>query len=1010
MKHFFFTVVLMMTCLLQQAYAQDRSISGRVTDRASGQGLPGVTVLAKGTTTGTSTNADGAFTLSVPASVTKITFSYVGYAAQERDASAATIDVALAADTKQLDEVVVSGLATTIKRSNLANAVTTISAKELIGSTRPVTVDAALSGKIVGANISQTSGAPGGGMSVQLRGISTLTGSSQPLYIIDGVYAVNDEVGNGAGSAAFTQASGGAGRTTQDNAVNRISDINPNDIETIEVLKGSSAAAIYGQRASNGVIIIRTKRGAAGQTRVGFTQDAGFAKAIRLLGKEDFTPEKIDALRPIAANATPAQRAGILAARAEEKQLLADAIAGGRIYDYEKEIFGNTGFIRNTSLNLSGGTDRTKFYVSGTTTDEGGIVKNTGFERHSIRANVDQKIGDRIDIGLTSNYTNSQNRRSFTGNDNAGVGLGYTLAYTPSYAQLQPNAAGVFPDNLYAGDNPLAIVERSINEETTNRTGQAVNATLRILNREKSSLRLAVQGGIDFSNTSALLALPADLQSQRGLPNPGAVRVVNNRSFNSNLQAFLIYDWTVGENINFTSQVGTVRLRFDRNFAYSQGQNLAPGTPLNPGRSSLVTQDATSTTEQDLGQVVQQDVNFRDQVIVGGSVRFDKSSRNGNQDKYFAFPSGRIAVNLTKFSFFELPSVNLVKFRAAYGETGAPSFFGSIYSPLNNVSIGGRPGFVPSTVVGNKNIEPERATELEAGLDLGFLDNRITLEASVYEKTAKNLVQTFNLAPATGVAAIRAFPVGDLRNRGLELSLGLTPVRIANFSWTSTTLFSLNRTEVTRIIVPDFATGSGFGSTFGRNVFKLGESPSRWFGTPVSATDNPTNFSNLTRYEEAQPRFLMSFINSFTIAKSVDVSFLVAWRKDSYTSNLSRLLKDEGGTTSDWSKDDDGDGEVNGIQRQGGTAREFIQNSGFVRLREASIYYSLPASLRTSLFKDFVRNIRVGVSGNNLLTWTDYVGYDPEVSIFGSTTNVAQVDVTSFPNTRRVFFHLNLDF
>ena len=834
-------------------------------------------------------------------------------------------------------------------------------------------------------------------MSIQLRGISTLSGGGQPLYILDGVYQVNDEVGNGAGSAAFSQASNAAGRSTQDNPVNRISDLNPNDIESIEVLKGSSAAAIYGQRANAGVIIIRTKRGVAGQTRVGFTQDIGFAKAIRLLGNEGFTDAKIDQLYSGA-------RATL------EKTRLRDATAAGTITDYEKEIFGNTGFIRNTSLNISGGTDRTKFYVSGTTTDEGGIVKKTGFERHSIRANVDQNIGDRLTVGLASSYTNSQNRRSFTGNDNAGVGLSYTLAYTPSYAQLKPNAAGIFPDNPYAGDNPLAIVERSINTETTNRTGQAANATLRILNRENSSLRLAVQGGIDYSSGNALLALPADLQSQRGLPNPGAVRVAKNEAFNSNAQAFLIYDWTLGEGINLTSQIGTIRLRFDRNLSYSQGQNLAPGIPLTPNRASLFTQEVTFQSERDLGQVAQQEVNFRDQVIATAGVRFDKSSRNGDVGKYYAFPRGSVAVNVAKFGFFQLPSVNTVKLRAAYGETGAPAFFGATFSPLVNLSTGGRPGFQPSTVVGNPNIEPERATELEGGIDLGFFDNRISFEATVYQKYAKNLIAAFPLAPSTGVTAIRAFPVGDLRNRGLELTLAVNPVRTENFSWTSTNLFSLNRTEVTRIIVPAFNTGLGFGSPYGRNIFQLGESPSRWFGFPVNPTENANNLSFLTAYEEAQPKFNMSFINNFTIAKSVEVNFLVAWRKDSYTSNLSQLLQDEGGTTTDWSKDDDSDGEVNGIQRQNGTARQFIQNSGFVRLREASIYYSLPASLRTSFFKDYVRNIRVGVSGNNLLTFTDYVGYDPEVSLFGSTSNGAQVDVTSFPNTRRVFFHLNLDF
>ncbi|SMB97305.1 TonB-dependent receptor [Hymenobacter roseosalivarius DSM 11622] len=999
MKKTLFIIFLMVTALLQQVVAQDRSISGRVTDAASGQGLPGVTVLVKGTTVGASTNSDGTFNLSVPSTAATLTFSSIGYLSVERPiGNSNVIDVQLATDTRQLEEVVVTGLATSIKRSNLANAVTTISAKELVGSTRPVTVDAALNGKVVGANISQTSGAPGGGVAIQLRGISTLNGSTQPLYIIDGVYAVNAEVGNGAGAAAFSAAASTvAGRSSQDNPVNRISDLNPNDIESIEVLKGSSAAAIYGTRANNGVIIIKTKRGVAGQTRVSFNQDLGFAKAWRLLGKEDWTDSKIDLVYSGA-------RAAL------EKERLRTAQANGQIFDYEKEVFGNTGFLRNSSVSISGGSERTKFYVAGTTSNEEGIVNRTGFKRNSVRANIDQKIGERIDIGVTSSFINTQNRRGFTGNDNRGVSLGYTLAYLPSYAQLQPNEAGVFPENPYGGDNPLAIVERSINEENTNRTVQAATGVLRILEKEGSSLRLAVQGGIDFSSSDALLALPADLQSQRNLANPGAVRVVKNQFFNYNAQAFLVYDWRIGETINLTSQIGSVRLGLERDLSFSQGQNLAPGNPLSPNRSSLVTQEVEFGSEQDIGQVAQQEINFRDQIIATAGVRFDKSSRNGDPNKYYAFPKASLAVNIAKFGFFDLPAVNLVKLRAAYGETGAPPIFGSTFSPLVNISTGGRIGFLPSTLVGNPNIGPERATEFETGVDLAFLDNRITLEATVYNKVAKDLINIFQLAPSTGVTSIRAFPVGDLQNRGIELSLGATPVRTDNFSWTSTTQYWSNRTKVTRQVVPNFNTGLGFGASFGRNVFSLGQSPSRWYGSPTSATDNPNNPSFLTRYEEAQPKFQMSFLNSFTLFKNVELSFLVNWRKDSYTSNLSRLLQDEGGTTEDWSQDDDGDGEVNGQQRQSGTAREFIQNSGFVRVREASIYYSVPASVRTSLFKDYVRNIRIGVSGNNLLTYTDYVGYDPEVSNFGSTSNGAQVDVSSFPNTRRVFFHLSLDF
>ena len=321
MKHFFFMVVFLMTCLLQQAVAQDKSVSGKVTDGANGQGLPGVTVLAKGTRVGTATGADGQFTLSVPATTTKLEFRFVGYKTAERDiTSSSTVDVAMAVETRSLDEVVITGLASSVKRSNLANSIATVSAKELTGSTRQVTVDAALNGKIAGANISSNSGAPGGGVSVQLRGISTITGESQPLYVVDGVYVSNDQVGNGAGSAAFSGASGGTTRTTQDGGVNRISDLNPNDIESIEVLKGPSAAAIYGTRANAGVILIRTKRGAAGQTRVSLTQDVGFARASRLIGVEGWTPDKIDYFY-----------SGTRAAN--EKTALSFAKDNGKIYD-----------------------------------------------------------------------------------------------------------------------------------------------------------------------------------------------------------------------------------------------------------------------------------------------------------------------------------------------------------------------------------------------------------------------------------------------------------------------------------------------------------------------------------------------------------------------------------------------------------------------------------------------------------------------------------------------------
>ena len=1001
-------LLLLLGCW-QQVLAQTRAISGRVTDRATGQGIPGVTVLAKGTSVGASTNVDGTYSLDVPAAATRLSFSFVGYATQERELSGATtLDAVLATDTRQLDEVVVNGLASSIKRSNLANSIATVSAKELTGSTRQVTLDAAMSGKIAGANISSNSGAPGGGMSVQLRGISTITGESQPLYVVDGVYVSNDQIGNGAGSAAFSGASGGTTRTTQDGGVNRISDLNPNDIESIEVLKGPSAAAIYGTRANAGVILIKTKRGVAGQTRVSLTQDIGYAEASRLIGVEGWTPQKIDYFY----DGTRAT---------QEKAALAAAQASGKVYDYEKEIYGNKGFLTTTGVTVSGGSDKTRFYVSASRTKEDGIVKGTDFNRNSIRANLDQKIGKLIDLSINSNYIRSGNRRGYFGNDNNGISVSYNLPYIPNYAELHKDpATGQFPNSPYTPENPLAVLERSINQETTNRFVQAATATVHIIETDNTSLRFATQGGLDFAATDATIFLPSDLQSQRDLPNPGAVRISRNNSFNTNLQGFLIYDWKLfGGSLGLTSQVGAVRLSNEGRLSFSQGVGLAAGPPT-PELGKIQTQNSFIRKSTDVGYVAQQELNFHDQIIATAGIRFDKSSLNADISKLYAFPKASLAVNVAKFGFWSLEQVNLFKLRAAYGQTGGVPGFGATFNPVVGLATSGNNGFIQATTVGNPNIAPERASELEGGLDIGLFQNKIMLEASVYEKSVKNLINTYALSPGTGVLAIGSYAVGDLRNRGLELGLTVTPVTSSKFTWNSTTQFWLNRTVVTRVApgVPDFNPGSSFGSVFGRTLFSLGESPSRWYATPRTKD----NKLGLTRYEEAQPTFTMSFLNSFTILKNFQASFLLVWKKDGYVSNLGRELADEGGTSPDWSgdsgyRDPAAPNTVvpNGLGPRlygtpGNTGRFFIQNAGFVRLREVSLYYTLPSAVRTSLFKDYVANIRVGVSGNNVYTWTKYVGYDPEVSNFGNVANGAGVDVTAYPSSRRLFFHLGIDF
>ncbi len=328
------------------AWAQTRTLSGVIRD-ASGQPIPGANVVIRGTNRGATTDSQGRYTLSdVPANA-RVQVSSIGYLSKEQTVSSgqSTIDLSLAEDVANLEEVVVSGLATNVKRSNLANAVTLLDSKALTGTTSPVTTDGALQGKIAGANITANSSVPGGGFNIQFRGVSTLGASaSQPLFIVDGVYIDNGQYSNG--RSAANKAAAGSSASAQDNNANRLADLNPDDIETIEVLKGSSAAAIYGTRANAGVVIITTKRGKGGKTTVSFGQDVGFSKALSFYGGSDWTEQKLTDYFD-----------------KTEIPLLQAAKANGTYTDWERVIYGGSGKISNTRLGITGGNDRTKFYV-----------------------------------------------------------------------------------------------------------------------------------------------------------------------------------------------------------------------------------------------------------------------------------------------------------------------------------------------------------------------------------------------------------------------------------------------------------------------------------------------------------------------------------------------------------------------------------------------------------------------------------------------------------------------
>ncbi len=987
---------LMLVLLIASPGFSQYTVKGKVTDDSKIQALPNVNVQVKGTLLGTVTGSDGTFSIEIPGDKPAVlVISLVGFLSQNItvSGSASNLEVALKSDVLNLDEVVVTGLASTVKRGNLANAVTSVNAKELMGTTQIQTTDQALYSKVPGATLRQNSGAPGGGLSIQLRGVSSLVGASQPLIILDGVYINNSF--QRTGRATVTGAAAGAGAPAQDDGSNRLADINPNDIQTIEILKGPSAAAIYGTRANAGVIIITTKKGSAGKTTVSFGQDIGFGRPLRLMGTDDWSVDKINFFFT-----NPAKR-DLELARFQQAQ------STGQFFDFEELFYGNTAALSNTRLTVTGGNDKTRFYVAGAITDEKGIVRRTGFERYSIRANIEHRLSKKLNFSVNSNFIRTNTDRGFTGNqNNTGASIGYNIAYIPNYFNLKPNDAGIYPDVDYGGprENPLAVTDKAKNNSLVNRFIQSATLNWQIFERDNSALKMQLTGGVDYVQNTSMIYLPEDLQFQRAQANPGDVLHGKQESFNKNFQAALVHNLSAGKT-NFTTQAGIVRLEFENSAFFMRGRGLAPRqTNVQQATVQQIDQQFQSTI-QEAGIFAQEEVNFDDKLIGTVGVRFDKSTLNGDRNKFYAFPKASLAVNLTNFDFWNVSFINQLKPRIAYGETAGPVAFGSTFTPLGGANIGGLLGSVVSTQIGNTLIRPETAREIEFGIDAGFFNNRLAFEATYYVKTTANNIQNLNLAPATGVNTTPSNEA-ELRNKGIELALSGTVLQKRDLRWFSRVMWWKNDVIVKKLGIPSYLTGA-FGTGLGTFLIQEGVSPLTIVGTPAIS---PGVF---TVWGENRPKFTTSWYNTLTIKKNLDFSMMWEWRNGGENINLTAFLTDAGGTTKGWFDDDDKDGIPNGRQRPPApynNAGRWVQDASFVKLREVGLFYTVPASSVNKWFGGFVSRLRVGASGNNIFLFTKYEGYDPETSTFGAQSIAGNVDVAPYPTTRRLFFHINVDF
>ena len=974
--------------LLSTTIMAQFTVSGTVTD-VEGDPLIGVSVLVQGTTQGTATDINGNFSLQVPESPTTLLFSYTGYKSIQRQVTAQTpnLDIVMEDDIASLEEVVVTGLATSIQRRNLANSVASVPAKEISEIAVPTTTDAALYGKFKGVNITAASGAPGGGLAFRLRGLTSISGSSQPLIILDGVYIDNSSIS--AGLNVVSQAAGGGNQSNQDNPSNRLADIDPNDIETIEILKGPSAAAIYGSRASGGVVIISTKRGTQGRTKVSLSQSTGWTEMLNPQGVRQFTEEKV-------------LNSGRFASSIDQFR---EAQASGNLRDYEDELYGNKGLLSNTRLTVSGGNQKTTFFLGGTVKDEEGIVNNTGFEKISGRINVDHKLSDWIDVSMSTNYIHTSADRGFFNNDNSGPTMGISFSATPSFAQLLPNESGIFPRNPFAPSNFLETAALVTNNEQVNRFigGGTIRASL--LTNDNNTLRLVFRGGVDYYNLKTTAIFPNSLQFQsmgNGLNGVSVQGVTNN--LNSNISAFLVWSYFPERNISFRTQVGVTQEDFDRNTILGIASDLiGSNTNLDQSGTRNVTQNRL--LQKDKGLFVQEEFNFRDKVIATVGLRIDKSSNNGDPNEKFFYPKGSLALNLHEFNFLNQSGlISQLKLRGAYGQSGNFAAFGSKFTTFPSAIVDGSAAIEIGTRLGNALVGPERQEEIEFGFDLGLFDNRAALDLTYYVRTVDDLLLNADVPTSSGFTS-QVTNAAELENRGLEIGLNAEVLRLAKFNWNSRVSWWKNQAEVTELLVPSFTTG-GFADFLGQFRIKEGRSPTEIIGVgPAELQDE----DGLVVFGDAEPDFQMSFYNNIGWG-NFDFTFLFHWKQGGENINLSTLLFDLNETTHDFDDIDlDPEGQLgNGpyrLSQLGINTGPYIEDASYLRLRELGAYYTIP-----SKFFNDVASVRVGFSGNNLINIFDYNSYDPEVSNFGTNGLSTGVEVLPFPSSKRFNFHVKVDF
>ncbi|MDJ1496063.1 SusC/RagA family TonB-linked outer membrane protein [Cytophagaceae bacterium DM2B3-1] len=998
-------LVFVMGLLAQKITAQTSSehlVKGTVTDLA-GEPIPGASVVVIGSGRGTLSGANGQFSLTISNATGQsvaIQASFVGYqnttAQIKADAGgSSTVTLQLKQDYLALDEVVVTGTSVATSKRQLGNAISTVQVSNL-PSTASTSIDQLLTGKVSGAQITQNSGNPAGGISIRLRGPSTIVGSSDPLYIVDGVIVNNS-------SPEIIDLGG--------YAQNRLVDINPSDIERIEVIKGAAAAAIYGSRANNGVVQIFTKRGKEGKPQVEFSTQLRMNE-IRKTLPYNTVPFRF-------ANTTASDLTTVPVER----------------YDYQDKIF-RKGIGTENYLSVSGGTGSTQYFFSASNLYNQGIIDKTDFSRNGARLRIQQRFGEKASLSIGSNYTYSTSHEVPNGGINEAYGALTGFIFANNFINPDPNpATGIYPStapSVVRRTNPLEAINRFKFSQRISRyigdvqlvitpfAGLSLNYTLGI-----DTYSQVAQGYIPSNNTTPTY-------------NQGYARRGDLNVFQINNDLNLSYQTHIADWLESTTGLGGT-IQYDRSYLTGiTAQQLGTfGETINNG-SNIVASE-TRTERAIMGAFVQQTFGIAQKLFITGAARVDGSSVYGINNRWQFFPkvSGSYILSEEKFWKDNLADiVSSFKIRAAWGQSGNLTAIGAYdrFTNYASASVGSLVGYTAPLTLGNFDVKPERQTEFEFGVDLALVKDRIGIEFSHFKKDVKDLILNRTLAPSSGYNN-RFINVGTMTNSGFEIQLKLVPLQTKAVKWNSTFSYTHNKNVVNGVegngVLP-FAGGFGqvaavngyplgaFYSTFfarkadGSLLLTAAGLPQRELGTQgangtytVGRNDNgqPTGTVLSKVIGNPNPKHIISWINE------------VEWKQFSFRMQWDGMLGYDIFNFTKRVGDRDLYGGLKGYEPElrgevpkGTSAALFsifenwIEDGSFVKLRELSVSYSLKPKVLG------IQGMRIFVAGRNLLSIDNYSGYDPETNAAGQTNAVRGFDFVEVPIPRTYAIGVNVKF